>query len=155
GRVLSGAAAVHYTCAEEQHAGAMVSSATRPVIIPNPVDFHLDRERLPVNWLRSRYPSLAGKIIILFLSRLHPGKGIDLLLASFAHLRDQFPNIALVLAGSGEADFTCQIRRQASALGIEPDVVWAGFLEDEAKQAALSEADIFVLPSYSENFGVA
>lgn len=154
-RVLSGAAAVHYTSQEEQEEGALVVSAPRPVIIPNPVDFPVDRSHLSGGWLKSRYPATAGKKIILFLSRLHPGKGIDLLLASFARLRTRVPGTALVLGGAGEERFVKQLRRQARELGIESDVVWAGFLEGDAKKAAMAEADIFVLPSYSENFGVA
>jgi glycosyltransferase involved in cell wall biosynthesis len=154
-RVLSGAAAVHYTSEEEREEGAMVASVLRPVIIPNPVDFQFDRGRLPAGWLRSRYPAIAGKRIILFLSRLHPKKGIDLLLAAFARLRAQVPDVALVLGGTGDEDFLERLRRQARDLGIEPDVVWAGFLEGDSKKAAMAEADIFVLPSYSENFGVA
>ena len=154
-RVLSGAAAVHYTSEEEREEGAMVASVLRPVIIPNPVDFQFDRDRLPACWLRSRYPALAGRRIILFLSRLHPKKGIDLLLAAFARLRAQVPDVALVLGGAGEEDFVERLRRQAHDLGLESNVVWTGFLEGDSKKAAMAEADIFVLPSYSENFGVA
>ena len=155
GRVLSGAAAVHYTSQEEQEEGAMAASVSRPVVIPNPVDFQFDRNQLPACWLRSRYPAIAGRRIILFLSRLHPKKGIDLLLVSFARLRAQIPNIALVLGGAGEEPFVERLRRQARELGIESDVVWTGFLEGDAKKAAMAEAEVFVLPSYSENFGVA
>ena len=155
GRVLSGAAAVHYTSQEEQEEGAMAAAVARPVIIPNPVDFQFDRDRLPGGWLRSRYPAIAGKRIVLFLSRLHPKKGLDLLLAAFARVRAQVRDVALVLGGAGEKDFVERLRRQARELGLEPDIVWAGFLEGDSKKAAMADADIFVLPSYSENFGVA
>jgi glycosyltransferase involved in cell wall biosynthesis len=154
-RVLSGAAAVHFTSEEEREEGALVASDLHPVIIPNPVDFQFDRERLPAGWLRSRYPAIAGKKIILFLSRLHPTKGIDLLLAAFARVRVQVPNVALVLGGAGDEEFVQQLYRQARELGLESDIVWAGFLEGDCKKAAMAEADLFVLPSYSESFGVA
>jgi glycosyltransferase involved in cell wall biosynthesis len=155
GRVLSNASAVHYTTEEEQKEGDMVASETRPVIIPNPVDFQIDHDRLPSGWLKSHYPAIAERRIILFLSRLHPKKGIDLLLSAFARLRAKFPDIALVVCGAGEERFVAQLRRHAHELGIEPDVVWAGFLEGDAKKAVMAEASIFVLPSHSENFGVA
>jgi glycosyltransferase involved in cell wall biosynthesis len=154
-RVLSGAAAVHFTSEEEREEGALVASVRRPVIIPNPVDLQFDRCRLPAGWLRSRYPAIAGKKIILFLSRLHPKKGLDLLLAAFARLRAQNSDVALVLGGAGDEKFVEGLHLQARSLGVESDVVWAGFLEGEFKQAAMAEADMFVLPSYSENFGVA
>lgn len=153
--VLSGAAAVHYTSKEEQEEGAMVATVLRPVIIPNPVDFRFDRDKLSGCWLRSHYPEVAQKRIILFLSRLHPKKGIELLLASFARLRGRMSNIVLVLGGRGENHFVERLRRQVRELEMESDVVWAGFLEGDAKKAAMAEADVFVLPSYSENFGVA
>lgn len=154
-RVLSHAAAVHYTSEEEQAEGALVVSVTRPVIIPNPVDLQFDPNGLRSSWLRSRYPAIAGKKIVLFLSRLDPKKGLDLLLTAFARLRTQVPDVALVLGGSGDAAFVERLHLQARDLGLESDIVWAGFLEGDSKKAALAEADVFVLPSYSENFGVA
>ena len=154
GRILSAAAAVHYTSDEEREQAGAVVPAIRPVVIPNPVDVPLTRGHA-TGWLKSRYPSIDGKRIILFLSRLDPTKGIDLLLEAFARLRTRIPNIALVLGGAGNERFVEQLRRQAHELKIESDVIWTGFLEGEAKKAVLSEADLFVLPSYSENFGVA
>jgi len=152
-RVLSGAAAVHYTSEEEREEGALAACPQRPVIIPNPVNFEF--ARLSSGWLNAHYPSTVRKRIILFFSRLHPKKGIDLLLSAFAQVRARVPDVALVFGGTGERDFMEQLRRQAHDLGIEQDVVWAGFLEGDAKHAAMAEAEMFVLPSYSENFGVA
>jgi glycosyltransferase involved in cell wall biosynthesis len=153
--VLSRAAAVHYTSKDEQEEGARVATVLRPVIIPNPVDFQFDRDKLSGCWFRSDYPEVAQKRIILFLSRLHPKKGIELLLASFARLRGRISNIVLVLVGRGENHYVEGLRQQVRELEMESDVVWAGFLEGDAKKAAMAEADVFVLPSYSENFGVA
>jgi glycosyltransferase involved in cell wall biosynthesis len=154
GRILSAAAAVHYTSEEEREEASAVVSGVRPIVIPNPVNFQFDGGRTK-GCLRSRYPALDGKRIILFLSRLDPKKGLDLLLAAFARLRARTPDVALVLGGSGEERFVAQLRRQARELGIEADVLWAGFLEKDDKKAALADADLFALPSYSENFGVA
>src|SRR5258708_9033369 len=115
-RVLSGAAAVHFTSEEEQEEGAMVASALRPVVIPNPVDFQFDRDQFAAGWLRSRYPAIAGKQIILFLSRLHPKKGLDLLLAAFARLRARNSNVVLVLSGAADEDFVQGLHQQARHL---------------------------------------
>src|SRR5262249_49811995 len=155
GRVLSRAAAVHFTSEEERDEGALATAVPKPVVIPNPVDFGLDRASMGSSWLGSHYPAIAGKKIILFLSRLHPKKGLDLLLSAFARVRARIPDTALVLAGNGETPFVEQLRRQARELHIESGVVWPGFLEGDAKKAVMAESDIFVLPSYSENFGVA
>lgn len=152
-RVIAGAAAMHFTSEQEREEAAEVALVPRAAVIPNPVDFQFDR--LCAGWLGSHYPAIAGREIVLFLSRLHPKKGIDILLSAFARVRARFPNIALVLVGAGEDRFVEQLHRQAQELKIDSDVVWAGFLEGEAKQSVMAEADIFVLPSYSENFGVA
>jgi glycosyltransferase involved in cell wall biosynthesis len=87
------------------------------------------------------------------LSRLDPKKGLDLLLLAFSQL--DRPRPALVIAGSGSPDFEATLRRDAARLGLEGDIYWAGFLDAQEKLAALAEADVFVLPSYSENFGIA
>ena len=66
-----------------------------------------------------------------------------------------FPEAVLVLAGSGDPAWVAALRQTTERLGIADDVIWAGFLTGEAKWSALSNADVFVLPSYSENFGIA
>jgi glycosyltransferase involved in cell wall biosynthesis len=98
---------------------------------------------------------LRDRKIILFLSRFDEKKGLDLLLPAFAELRLQHPDTALVLAGSGTAEFVASLQTRIADLGIAADVFWAGFLTGADKHAVLSDADVFVLPSYSENFGIA
>jgi glycosyltransferase involved in cell wall biosynthesis len=92
---------------------------------------------------------------VLFLSRFDRKKGLELLLPAFARVRESFPGAVLVLAGSGDAELTGEVRLQARSLGISADVLWPGFLGDEDKRAAFEDADVFVLPSRSENFGIA
>jgi glycosyltransferase involved in cell wall biosynthesis len=91
----------------------------------------------------------------LFLSRLDEKKGLDLLLTAFASVRQQVTGAALVIAGTGDPGFVTDLKARASSLDIASDVLWVGFLEGDEKQAALVDSDIFVLPSYSENFGIA
>jgi glycosyltransferase involved in cell wall biosynthesis len=65
------------------------------------------------------------------------------------------PAATLVVAGSGDERFVRTLKAQAQSLDIESDILWVGFLTGDEKQAALADADVFVLPSYSENFGIA
>jgi glycosyltransferase involved in cell wall biosynthesis len=118
------------------------------------IDPRLFAQLPPAGWLRRRAPHLAGRISILFLSRLDSKKGLDILLPAFAILNTRVPS-ALVLAGDGDAAFVASLREQASYLGLNDSIVWAGFLAAEEKMAALADADLFVLSSYSENFGNA
>jgi glycosyltransferase involved in cell wall biosynthesis len=66
-----------------------------------------------------------------------------------------YPTAALVIAGEDDSPLIHNLRRLSSELGIEGSVFWPGFLSGSAKVAALADADVFVLPSYSENFGMA
>jgi glycosyltransferase involved in cell wall biosynthesis len=155
GPAVAGAAAVHYASEQEREEASAVVAVRRSVVIPNPVNLDFGHAADRSNWLPARYPELEGKRTILFLSRLDPTKGLDILLPAFARLRSRLTNVMLVLAGSGEPSFVAGLHDLARELGIENQIVWAGFLEGDAKRAALSCASIAVLPSYSENFGVA
>jgi glycosyltransferase involved in cell wall biosynthesis len=102
-----------------------------------------------------RYPQLRGRHIILFLSRLDEKKGLDLLLRAFVDVRRRVPSASLVIAGDGRRDFVGRVKAEAEVLGIAADVVWTGFLTGEDKRAAFADASMYVLPSYSENFGIS
>ncbi len=152
-RVLQHAALVHYTSEQEQVEAEKLHMTTRAAVIPNAVD----EAPIPAprGGFRARYPELNGRRIVLFLSRLDVKKGLDLLLQAFALLAQQAPDTSLVLAGGGDPAFVARLKSAAAALGIASRVVWPGFLSGDEKQAALADADLFVLPSYSENFGIA
>jgi glycosyltransferase involved in cell wall biosynthesis len=93
--------------------------------------------------------------VLLFLSRIDRKKGLDLLLEAFAQVRRRFPEAVLVLAGTGDPEYVATLKTTAERLQIAAAVIWAGFLTGAAKWSALTGADVFVLPSYSENFGIA
>jgi len=146
-RILSHAAGIHYTSEQEYVEAGELGITASPLMIPNAVD-------LPMRGAGPRRdPNSRQKI--LFLSRFDRKKGLDLLLEAFAQLRRKGLDAVLILAGSGDPGLVAQLKKQARRLGIAADVVWAGFLTGPDKWAALANADVFVLPSYSENFGVA
>jgi glycosyltransferase involved in cell wall biosynthesis len=89
---------------------------------------------------------------LLFLGRLHPVKGIDRLLAAWGRLAPRHPDWELRLVGPGEPDHLAAATRQAAPL---PRVTLAGPVYGAAKSEAYRAASLFVLPSHSENFGVA
>jgi glycosyltransferase involved in cell wall biosynthesis len=154
-RILANAAAVHFTSEQERCEAELIAPGTRSVVIPNPVAALGIEQKATSESFRSKYPELAGKLVVLFLSRLDPKKGLDLLLDGFAKTRAVRADAILVLAGNGDDGFVARLREQVQKLAIQRDVIWAGFLEGEDKRAAFAAADVFVLPSYSENFGIA
>ena len=97
---------------------------------------------------------VAGRKRILFLSRIGPGKGLERIVAALSglRLRDDF---SFVIAGSGAPAYEQQFRRLVSAAGLDPVTQWCGFVSGETKDGLFRSADIFVLPSAHENFGIA
>jgi glycosyltransferase involved in cell wall biosynthesis len=96
-----------------------------------------------------RFPSLRNKRILLFLGRLHPKKGCNLIIDAFRKLKPA--DVALVLAGPDQIGWEKELRDRAADL----PVVFTGLLQGEMKHAALACADAFILPSHQENFGMS
>jgi glycosyltransferase involved in cell wall biosynthesis len=154
-RLLSEAAAVHFTSEQEKAEAIDVARLRHSIVLPNPVEIESPALALDFKRLRTLYPAIGNRKIILFLSRLDAKKGLDLLLEAFASLRKEGDDAVLVLAGEGERAFVARLNRSAEALGIADNVIWTGFLSGVEKYAAFKDASVFVLPSYSENFGVS
>ncbi len=98
-----------------------------------------------------RFGLRGGDFVVLYLGRLHPKKGLDVLLDAVAGL----PGVALVIAGSGDARYEERLRQRAAAPGFGGRVHFAGFVSGAEKEMLLRGADVFALPSEHENFGIA
>ncbi|GAA4048302.1 glycosyltransferase [Parerythrobacter jejuensis] len=98
-------------------------------------------------------PDAAGEPYLLFLSRLHPKKGCEILLEAFA-TADLPANLRLVMAGPGDAGYVTKLRAQAEALGIGARTDWPRMLSGNAKWGALYGCEAMALISHQENFGV-
>jgi glycosyltransferase involved in cell wall biosynthesis len=116
---------------------------TQPVaVIPNGVDLP---ETLPDT------PAPDEKRA-LFLSRIHPKKGLPMLLDAWAEVQ---PNgWTLELVGPSENDHRAELEAQAATLGLDSTVVFSGPVDDVDKWHKYAAADLFVLPTHSENFGI-
>lgn len=101
------------------------------------------------------HPALQGRRLLLFLGRLHEKKGCDLLLRAFAGVADQEAALHLVMAGPDDAGLGAPLRRLAAELGVAARVSWPGMLQGDLKWGAFHAADLFVLPSHQENFGIS
>ncbi len=88
----------------------------------------------------------------LFLSRLHPKKGIPMLLEAWAKVNP--PNWKLVISGYDEGNHLAKLKHQTKRLGLSSVVSFPGPLFDQAKNKAFQQAELFILPSHSENFGI-
>jgi len=112
---------------------------------------------IPPPWLEHSSPAHAGapadSRMVLFFSRLHPVKRLELLLEAWADIQLRAPGATLVIAGSGEVDYVRELRARAAPLG--PQVTFAGFVEGAQKNELFGDAAVLVLPSLHENFGIA
>jgi glycosyltransferase involved in cell wall biosynthesis len=103
----------------------------------------------------ARHPQLRGTRILLFLGRLHPKKGCDLLIDALPRQSESENLLSLVLAGPDQVGWEKYLRARIARFDIAPRIVFTGMLQGEQKQGALACADAFILPSHQENFGIA
>lgn len=103
----------------------------------------------------ARHEAASPAPLVLFLSRLHPVKSVELLLAAWDLIAGCHPTARLVIAGQGESGYVAQLEAQARQSRAADRIEFVGFADDRRKQSLLAEASVFVLPSQHENFGVA
>jgi glycosyltransferase involved in cell wall biosynthesis len=146
-RNLSGASAIHATTPLEEAAIRAQGLSARVAVIPLGIEIG---EPIP----RPHDATGDEPLDVLYLSRLHPIKGLDLFIDALQRLEDTRP-FRVTLAGDGEARYVRWLKDEVERRGLTRRVHFAGFVAGEEKARLLERADIFVLPSYSENFGVA
>lgn len=100
------------------------------------------------------HPQLAGTRVILFLGRIHPKKGCDLLIEAFAHVAHRDPSLRLLIAGPDECGWQAELERLAARLDLGQRLLFTGPLYGELKWGALRYAEALALISHTENFGI-
>jgi glycosyltransferase involved in cell wall biosynthesis len=144
-RTLAEAAAVHVTAeAEGSELHALHLRTRRIACIANGVDYPQAHESLESGPYRSLPPRYA-----LFLSRINWKKGLDRLIEAWQRITD----CPLVVAGNDDEGYQSTLVAQAQTLGIADRVLFIGPVSDQHKWALYERAQLFVLPSYNENFG--
>ena len=158
-RILEQASGVFYTSQLEMELAERTFwpylRTNNGVVLPYCVGEPPDRREEQVAAFRSTYPHLAKDRFCLFLSRVDPKKGCDLLIEAFSEIQRLQPGLQLVMAGPQNAAYTSELKRVAAKRGIASKITWAGMLTGDVKWGALRSADVFVLPTHQENFGIA
>lgn len=144
--IVDHALAVH--CTSDAEAGEVHAVAPRCRTVVCPLAVGDELFALP----RSAVDDLPS---LLFLSRLDRKKNPDMLLRAFALVSQRDARVRLRIAGAGDSEYVSNLRKLACDLGIDERVDWLGHVTGVQKLVALSEAMLFVLPSESENFGIA
>jgi glycosyltransferase involved in cell wall biosynthesis len=124
-------------------------------LIPNGI-FAQDFELLPpASLFLEKFPETKNRKLILFLGRIDPKKGLDLLSSAFAKIHQQFPDTHLAIAGPDNVGYLPTVKNYFQDLGCLDTVTFTGMLTGEMKYSALSAASIYVAPSYSEGFSMS
>lgn len=147
GPLLRGAAAVHLTSEEEARQAHALGIPLHPAVVPLGVETPFG--------VSARTPANGSTVRALYLSRLAPKKNVEGLLEAMALLRPELPQLRLAIAGDGDAGYVRALRERADALDLGDRVSWLGHVAGPAKRQAFEEADLFILASHSENFGIA
>jgi glycosyltransferase involved in cell wall biosynthesis len=144
GRILREAAAIHTTSAGEASNLRNLAITGAPIfVIPNAID-------APPAASDGERKSVQGRRVLLFLSRIHPKKGLDILLRAWSDLRPT--DWELKIVGHGEPSYVEELKRLC-ANGKIANVTFHSHVDGAAREAMFARAAAFVLPTYSENFG--
>jgi glycosyltransferase involved in cell wall biosynthesis len=152
-RNLNRAAALCFTTETERRLTEPLG--LRPPSIVEPLGIDLSEfEGLPRKGaFRSRYPEIGDRPMLLYLSRIHPKKGLDLLIPAFASLENE--RVMLVIAGPDSDDgYKARVEQMARDRHVPDRVVFTGMLYGAERIEAMVDADLLTLPSYQENFGI-
>ncbi|HET6282412.1 MAG TPA: glycosyltransferase, partial [Polyangia bacterium] len=143
---LRRAAALHFCTGPERDEAAWhgIPLTGRSFVIPPPL---ADPFRFPARDVSSQSTR------VLFLSRIHPKKGLEVLLDAWPMVRSRLPQATLTIAGDGDRAYVESLRARADTIA-GGSVSFTGFVSGGAKNDTLANADLFVLPSFQENFGV-
>ena len=155
---LAGAAAIHFTSELESKVSERFGVSTPSKIIPLGVALpQLPDRSLSQQIVRERFNIPPKRPIILFMSRIDPKKGFDLLLPALEKLNEDNKPFHFLLCGANPQDraYETSVRKAIQSSAWSSWATISGFVSGELKAQLLSAADVFVLPSYYENFGIA
>jgi glycosyltransferase involved in cell wall biosynthesis len=117
-----------------------------PVVLPDQMG---DRSRF-----RTKHGISEDAPVVLFLSRIDYKKGLDFLVPALGRLKDEFPGLRFVLAGTGTVEYSRLVQQWIDEAGLRSHTIEVGFVTGLDKQDAFAAADVFALPSLNENFGM-
>jgi glycosyltransferase involved in cell wall biosynthesis len=154
-RALHSAAAVHFGTRDEANEATGFGVLRNVVVVPNAVQAEYfytlpSRERL-----NQRFPQLVGKIVGLFLGRVHPKKGLELLVSALRLARQENPLLHILIVGPDELGHRTALERTIRDYGLLDAVDFVGPVYGAGKLSFFGGADFFVLPSYQEGDSVA
>lgn len=152
--ILEHAYAVHFTSEQERVEAEAIVKKLCAIVIPLGIEM---AEPTPSESPMAGWQTVGtdAPIHLLFLSRIDPKKNIEGLLHAMAALVAEGSRLRLEIAGEGAPDYVHKLQKLTASLGLQEHTSWLGRVDGTRKASAFATADIYVLPSFSENFGIA
>ena len=150
---LNGASAIHYTSEDERERASFLKLRAPSFVVPNGLDW-ARYASLPARGAFRAQLGIGNAPLVLFLSRLNFKKGLDLLVPAFAKVRARYPDAVLAIVGPDNEGYGAKVRGWVAEHGLQACVRFVDHLQGEAVLQAYVDADVFALPSYTENFGM-
>jgi glycosyltransferase involved in cell wall biosynthesis len=141
---IKNADCIHTTAESEKQNLLNLGYNHRITVIPNGID--IDSAILKSEWKKSR--------IILYLSRVHIQKGIELLIDAADKIESLLAGYKIIIAGEGESEYIKSLKKKIRRKGLVSLFDFVGGVYGDKKWELFRRADIFILPTYSENFGI-
>lgn len=151
---LKSASCLQATAEEEAMSFRRFGLKNPIAIIPNGISEDWLQSDGDMQKFRERFSIQSDRRLLLFLSRIHPKKGLPMLLEAMAQLSNRLEDWLLVIAGPDESGHQHELEQQREKLGLSSRVIFAGPLHGAEKRDAFAAAEVFVLPTHSENFGI-
>lgn len=143
-RAVKRANILHATAESECENLLKLGYNDRIAVIANGID--VESIKMKQSWKRNKE--------ILFLSRVHVKKGINFLIEAVAQLKERIGGYVIRIAGEGDAIYIDELKQLTVRLGISKLVIFEGGVYGNRKWELFQQADLFVLPTHSENFGI-
>ncbi len=150
---LHGASAIHYTSEDERKRAAFLNLRAPSFVVPNGLEW-ARFANLPTPGAFRVQLGIGDVPLVLFLSRLNFKKGLDLLVPAFAKVHAHHPDAVLAVVGPDNEGYGAKVRAWVTEHGLQACVRFVEHLQGEAVLQAYVDADVFALPSYTENFGM-
>jgi glycosyltransferase involved in cell wall biosynthesis len=152
-RDLERAATIHFTSRAEHDSTRSRLHLTAPVVVrPLGIDLREFGSLPPHGRLRERYPQVGRRPVVLYLGRLHAGKGLELLVPALAQCGVE--SVMLLVVGPDQAGYRSKVEALMRHHDVSDRVIFTGMVRGAERLEALVDADLLALPSFHENFGL-
>jgi glycosyltransferase involved in cell wall biosynthesis len=156
-RHLAAADCLQYTAAGERDQAQKWVPGARPTILAPIIDLSPYQQLTSPELARKRFSISADVPLLAFVSRLHPKKGVEILIDAADLLRKRGVSFKVIIAGAAaeaDRDYETKLREQVTRLNLTDLVQFAGLVTGTEKISLYQAADLFVLPTHQENFGL-